>query len=235
MNYKLNTRINPITNQQLLDDLLFTASSAGEKTISYQRYKQTGTFYPSIFTRRFGSWNNALTLAGLLVTKQFNVSAAQLLENIQYLWSSLNRQPTLSDLHKPQSSFGRKPYLRTFGTWGAALKTFIDWNKKNSNAHKNFDNAQLASIPDLQHTSHSPRKKAKAPLYTATGINWRLRHLIMKRDNFRCKTCGASPAIGHKVILHIDHIIPSSKGGTADPSNLQTLCSICNIGKSNLL
>jgi 5-methylcytosine-specific restriction endonuclease McrA len=35
--------------------------------------------------------------------------------------------------------------------------------------------------------------------------------------------------------LHIDHIVPWSKGGETALENLETLCSECNLGKSNLL
>jgi len=31
--------------------------------------------------------------------------------------------------------------------------------------------------------------------------------------------------------LHVDHIMPCAKGGTADPWNLQVLCGVCNIAK----
>ena len=60
-----------------------------------------------------------------------------------------------------------------------------------------------------------------------------LRYDILKRDNFRCQICGASASDGVK--LHVDHIIPVSKGGKTEPSNLQTLCERCNLGKSNKL
>ncbi|MBR4875585.1 MAG: HNH endonuclease, partial [Clostridia bacterium] len=55
----------------------------------------------------------------------------------------------------------------------------------------------------------------------------------LKRDNFTCCACGASPAKDPSVELHIDHIIPWSKGGETTEDNLQTLCSRCNLGKSN--
>ncbi len=64
--------------------------------------------------------------------------------------------------------------------------------------------------------------------------SWRLRFLVMKRDNFTCQACGASPAKDPAVNLHIDHIIPWSSGGETVFNNLQTLCAICNVGKSNL-
>lgn len=58
-----------------------------------------------------------------------------------------------------------------------------------------------------------------------------LRYDILVRDNFRCKICGASAEDGVK--LHVDHILPVSKGGKTVESNLRTLCERCNLGKSN--
>lgn len=65
------------------------------------------------------------------------------------------------------------------------------------------------------------------------GISDKLRYQVLKRDNFKCCACGASPAKDPAVELHIDHIIPWSKGGETKLQNLQTLCSRCNIGKSD--
>lgn len=66
-------------------------------------------------------------------------------------------------------------------------------------------------------------------------ISDKLRYQVLKRDNFKCCICGASPAKDPTIELHIDHIIPWSKGGETTIENLQTLCSRCNLGKSNLL
>lgn len=63
----------------------------------------------------------------------------------------------------------------------------------------------------------------------------KLRYKVLKRDNFKCCACGASPAKNPSVELHIDHIIPFSKGGETVIENLQCLCSKCNIGKSDLM
>ena len=48
---------------------------------------------------------------------------------------------------------------------------------------------------------------------------------------WRCVSCGRCAADG--IILHVDHIIPRSKGGNNHIDNYQTLCDKCNIGKSN--
>lgn len=58
-----------------------------------------------------------------------------------------------------------------------------------------------------------------------------LRERIMRRDNYTCKICGKY--MPDEVGLHIDHIIPVSKGGKSIEQNLQVLCSKCNGHKSN--
>ena len=56
-----------------------------------------------------------------------------------------------------------------------------------------------------------------------------MRYDILARDRFRCQICGASQQDG--VRLHVDHIVPVSRGGRTEPSNLRTLCELCNLGK----
>jgi len=51
------------------------------------------------------------------------------------------------------------------------------------------------------------------------------RNEIFERDNWKCVFCGDTQN------LQLDHIIPFSKGGTTDKSNLQTLCKKCNYKK----
>lgn len=62
-------------------------------------------------------------------------------------------------------------------------------------------------------------------------MNDDIRYNVLKRDNYSCQICGATAKDGAK--LHVDHIIPVSKGGKTVMKNLQTLCERCNIGKSN--
>ena len=57
----------------------------------------------------------------------------------------------------------------------------------------------------------------------------KLRFQIFKRDGYRCQVCGVSAQ--DNAVLHVDHKIPRSKGGTDNPKNLWTLCQDCNLGK----
>ena len=66
-----------------------------------------------------------------------------------------------------------------------------------------------------------------------TGVPRGLRKEVFKRDNYTCVECGARKSDG--ATLHVDHKIPVSKGGTDELDNLQTLCSDCNLNKSDVI
>jgi hypothetical protein len=56
-----------------------------------------------------------------------------------------------------------------------------------------------------------------------------IRYQVLARDR-KCVLCGAGP---ETIQLQVDHVIPRSKGGSNDLTNLQVLCATCNRGKSN--
>lgn len=48
---------------------------------------------------------------------------------------------------------------------------------------------------------------------------------VMQKSGSVCSACGFGDD------LHVDHILPLSRGGTNDLDNLQMLCSRCNLSK----
>jgi len=71
---------------------------------------------------------------------------------------------------------------------------------------------------------------------TKENVSWlKIRITIFDRDGFTCKYCGRSPMKNENVILHVDHKIPKTNGGTNELSNLITACAECNLGKSDIM
>jgi len=60
-------------------------------------------------------------------------------------------------------------------------------------------------------------------------ISGKTRLDVFERDDYRCQMCGRTVDDGIK--LHIDHIVPFSKGGSSEMDNLQVLCHECNLAK----
>lgn len=54
------------------------------------------------------------------------------------------------------------------------------------------------------------------------------RRKVYKRDNYTCQNCGAQGRNKGNAELHAHHIVPKSKGGTHQLSNLKTICSQCH-------
>lgn len=57
-----------------------------------------------------------------------------------------------------------------------------------------------------------------------------LRYQALLRSGGRCALCGATK---DETTLHVDHIVPRSRGGKNTLDNLQVLCAACNQAKSN--
>jgi hypothetical protein len=85
---------------------------------------------------------------------------------------------------------------------------------------------KITEIKEIEETETFKRKAERSKMSS------RLRFLIFQRDHYTCRICGKSKY--DKVKLHVDHIIPIAKGGKTEESNLQTLCEVCNLGKSDL-
>lgn len=61
-------------------------------------------------------------------------------------------------------------------------------------------------------------------------VSKRLRFEVLRRDGHTCRYCGAKAP---DVPLTVDHVIPTTLGGTNDPGNLVTACRDCNSGKTS--
>lgn len=211
------------SDDELIDDLKYVASFIERNTVTLEEYNEYGHFHSTTLTRRFGSWFKCLELAGLAPSRsKIGISNDELFEEIENIWIKLGRQPTYAQM-RDMARFSVGTYEKRFGGWRNSLNAFVDYINGNDN---------LVGTPN--HVLQNIQTKEDDKHKTSRTINLRTRFLVLKRDNFKCCSCGASPAKDPSVELHVDHIKPWSKGGETVIDNLQTLCSKCNIGKSNL-
>ncbi len=218
--FELNDYLRDISDEDFIADLRFVASEL-DRSPTATEYNRIGKYHSSTLARRFGKWTDALKRAELGPTRSvINIPTEQLLQNIEEVWIKLGRQPTYSDMNSSLSLFSAKTYGNRFGGWRSALEVFVSSVADGEDAPE----SRLLPAPSAD---PSPRSRTR-------HINWRTRFKVLQRDRFTCVSCGRSPAKDPSVELHIDHIMPWSRGGESSIENLQTLCSMCNIGKSNL-
>ena len=128
-----------------------------------------------------------------------------------------------------------------------AYRNFLGNATLRSATEKNLQQFSIACLIKAWNYQHQDQvlRQFKAPKYppmptvvlpvtqNTTKLPKALRYSMLSRDKFTCQCCGAKGVDG--AVLEVDHIIPRSKGGSNDPSNLRTLCSNCNGGKSDKL
>jgi hypothetical protein len=203
-----------ISDSDLNSDLRAVSEIIGRGTVTFREYNEFGKYHASTISERFGSWSAALKVSNLDTPNRRNIPDEELFHNLVEVWQTIGKQPSSRDLTNEVSRFSWHTYANRFGGWRAALDRFVEW-------------ANASEIPSLAN-SEKPRVDDRR---TTRNINWRLRALVLMRDGARCQLCGADVASGAK--LHVDHIVPWSKGGETELENLQILCEVCNIGKSN--
>lgn len=58
-----------------------------------------------------------------------------------------------------------------------------------------------------------------------------LRRMVIERDGYYCVYCDENL---ENAEIHLDHVIPESKGGLTTYDNLQVTCRKCNLAKGIL-
>lgn len=227
-----------IKDDEYLMDLKRVAKLMKSQSVSLSDYDHLGKYPSGSFFHRFKTWDNALILAELQPTglSLKRISEQECYNEIERIWRLLGKQPTSNDIRR-LSKYSLDTFKRRFRGWRNALSSFVEYINGTSEdsdevptetAKSPIENSDKERIVETSIQVRSTQKK------TSRNINTRLRFKVLQRDHFKCCACGASPAKDPSVELHVDHIIPWSKGGETVMENLQTLCSKCNLGKSNI-
>lgn len=232
-----STEMKRITDKTLIEDLLRVSELLDKKIVTSSEYYEYGKYSAPTITERFGAWANFVDKTGLEQTGFIKkIENEELFSEIERIWTSLGRQPTTTDMKKGISKYSLDSYTRRFGWWRNTLTAFIDYIKSDVITENEITESQNVEgkviIPSTKKNIKTEKIKLKR---TPRSINLKLRFKVLLRDNFKCCYCGASPAKNPNIILHVDHILPWSKGGETVLENLQAACSTCNLGKNNLV
>lgn len=98
------------------------------------------------------------------------------------------------------------------------------------NSYNDYEFFNTQQIADLLDEIRDDERRKTTAAYQRSLMTQSMRYDVLKRDGFKCVLCGRGAKDG--VELQVDHILPVSKGGKTLMSNLRTLCSDCNSGKS---
>ena len=211
-----------ISDSELIDELKRVANILKTEELSQINFNSNSQYSASVICRRFGNWSKGLEIAGLKAMWQ-KYSELDYFENLLNVWTHYGRQPIYREMNSPPSKITSGAYEKKWGKWTSALLAFIDYanGDKLIPEEETFQSVS-SSINEIKKTAQERR-----------DIPIGLRYKVLSRDRFRCVKCGKSPAFNLDCELHIDHIIPFSKGGPTNLENLQTTCKLCNLGKGN--
>ena len=137
-------------------------------------------------------------------------------ENIQLVYSQLIREK-------------QKAIIKNTSKINSDLIFKIDkYKNENETIIEFIENAILKSLP-----KEALSREELKEINRRKKISDTTRYAVLERAGFKCQCCGSKPLKNNDVILHIDHIIPHSLGGSDNVDNLQVLCDKCNLSKQN--
>ena len=224
---------------KILDALENVAKLNNFKYFTGEKFEAEGVFSRHTVIREFGSWKKAMEeLKKYLSSKkiEFNAKPNNFLYSnddifceIERIWKEVGHRPSKDEWISCSPRISYDVIIRRFGGWISACSKFIEFKSTNSQVPIGEDSKRLSKA------TGSKNEVVKIPKFrTKTrNIPSGIRLKVLNRDNFSCIFCGKSPATDFGTKLHLDHIVPFSKGGTNKIENLQTLCSECNLGKGD--
>jgi 5-methylcytosine-specific restriction endonuclease McrA len=226
-------RIDKLPHSKLVAELVRVALAHGLEEFGKREFDETARVSSSSVVREFGTWSKAiehlrqeLTQQGKTLRKKHRgyFTEAEAFAELERIWKEIGHRPSRIEWENSEPSISYNTYTRYFGGWSNACLKFLE---SRSIASPAKPTAQFS-----QPSAKDTRKKELQSL-ASRSIPPGLRLRVYERDRFRCVFCGRSPISDLTVQLHLDHKHPFAGGGPTVLENLQKLCSLCNIGKSD--
>lgn len=216
-----------MTDDEIIAEMHRVRRQNGKNTLTTRDVTRSDRIGVHTIKRRFGSWNAALRKAGIPKSPGRRLPDDVCFENMLRVWTHYGRAPRFEEMGRPPSTVSARPYLLRFGNWSGALRAFVE------RANSDGDPAKGAAEPRQADAAPVTRKAKPREQGDRGNVRHGLRFRVLARDRFKCVLCGRSPATDPECSLHVDHIIPFSRGGRTTEENLRTLCAECNVGRGN--
>lgn len=219
--FDVNAKRTHLGDEEILEGLRRFAGTVGNRAFTVKEFDSWAdrTFHHSMVLSRFGTWRGALGRIGITGVKARNFTAIEMIANLERIWRQLGRPPGGEHLRR-RGPITMAPYIRHWGTLRKACEQLARFHAGEISREE-----MLAGCPAPDDGTGMMGRRRTISLKT----RWR----VFARDGHRCVCCGADPKVDPSVRLEIDHIVPVSKGGTNEESNLRTLCRACNAGKKD--
>jgi len=118
-----------ISQQALLEELERVADKLGRPP-KYSDMPEHSRYGGAVYSKKFGSWNEALVEAGFEPNREQNLSKQDLIEELHRLADELDRIPRHDEMTE-RSRYGSAVYSTKFGSWNNALREAgFEFNKE---------------------------------------------------------------------------------------------------------
>lgn len=236
MGYSLDRpKFQVYSTEAMIEEIRRVATHYNNRRFSRREYDAVAASCKgSAVLARFGSWRAALDATGLNLTvegkNRWFISDEQLFEEMARVWSLVGHRPSHDEWVSLKPRFSYTTYKARFKGWLNACAAFMAHatGQKVAPPTQPFAavKARVLKVACPASRTASPEKR---------NVSEKLRYRVLARDQFKCALCGRSPANEPGVKLHVDHVLPFSKGGKTTFENLRSVCSQCNWGKGNEL
>ena len=127
-NYALSEVIGHVNKETYADEELISFLKEAKKQLgrSPKNYEMSELGYPgsTTYVNRFGSWNDALRLAGLRENVR-SYTEQELTNLLKRLHSELGKIPRVKDMDSAEGYPSSRPFINVFGSWKNALEKAV--------------------------------------------------------------------------------------------------------------
>lgn len=221
--------VNRLPKDDVLAELRRVAAKMGNRRFSRREFdRHTKRCKGSAVLKNFGTWDEALRATGLELalhrTQRTQITNAQLLDELGRVWRMLEHKPSKGEWDSVDTKYSYTTCKQRFGGWLNACVAFVEGAPTAGTSVNGPD--KVPPQTDQAQEISVPTNLRYVPL--------KLRLNVLQRDRFCCVMDGRNLSLEPGVQLHVDHVIPFSRGGRTTLDNLQTLCRDRNLGKGSI-